>query len=94
MTDNAIAVYNAKEKKLIGIYRTMSLIAKVYFPSQPKQAMCIKIKYALSNKTKMKPDKKDYSIAVRYATKELIEQLGDKDSVEFDSPVILSQSNK
>jgi hypothetical protein len=87
MTDNAIAVYNTKEKKVVGIYRTISLIAKTYFPTQPKQSMCIKIKYALSNKTKLKPDKVDYEIAVRYASKELLKQLGNKKLLEFDSIV-------
>lgn len=84
MTDNVIAVYNTKEKKLVGVYKSMSLIAKIYFPSQPKQAVCIKIKYALSNKTKMTPDKRDYPIALRYATKDLIVQLGTKDLLEFE----------
>jgi hypothetical protein len=83
MIDNPIAVYNTEEKKLIGVYRTMSLISKVYFPLQPKQGMCIRIKYAVSNKTKIKPDNRDHPIALRYASKEHIEQLGSKDSVEF-----------
>ena len=83
MIDNPISVYNTEEKKLIGVYRTMSLISKVYFPLQPKQGVCVRIKYAVSNKIKMQPDNRDFKIAVRYATKEHIEALGSKDSVEF-----------
>jgi hypothetical protein len=63
------------------VYKSITLAVKHYFPREAKQKSCIRVKYAITHKRKVKSDACDYLIAFRYASQAHKEMLGGNDFI-------------
>jgi hypothetical protein len=81
-TDKAILVYNADEQKLIAIFSTQTLVAKWIFGDE-KYKFRNKIHYAVTKKVKIENSVFNFKIAIRYASQEQTDALGEEDQNIF-----------
>lgn len=73
-----IAVYNADEKKLVGLFQDIPIVSRYLFPFEDANKRINFIHYALKTKKKLQSKEVKGNLAIRWATTQQRELLGNK----------------
>lgn len=93
--DIPIVAYNANKQELIGIFFDGSYVRRYFYQHDPNLRINKNISSFVMRNGKLKDTSFDFYVALRYANKEQIEILGDKDYVILnDYPIPISSTMK
>lgn len=83
LNEAPIVVYNTETATPIYVFAGYAACAKLLFPKESKQAQTKRIRYAVMNKTRLKCEEINLTIAIRRAKEEFISKLGSKEYVKL-----------
>jgi hypothetical protein len=93
--DTPIVAYNADKQELIGIFFNGVYVRRYFYQNNPTLKLTKDISSFVMRKGKLKDTSFDFFVALRFANKEQIEMLGDKDYVILNSyPIPISSTMK